>query len=163
MNNVLVINLVLNSVLGILAVRFMLLPHIHAGSLQQVATPILLFHGMRHMGLMFLAPGVVSPDLSPLFAYPAAIGDAVSAALAMLALYLIRARSRFGVPAAWIFTVVGLLDFSMAIALSRYTQSFAALGAAYWIPAFFVPLLLAAHYALFEQLRAVSGSRLAKA
>ena len=55
----------------------------------------------------------------------------------------------------WIFNVVGMLDFLLAIGLSRFTNAIPFLGAAYWIPSFFVPLLIAAHYALYLQLRSM--------
>lgn len=158
MNNILAINLALNTIIAIIGVRLLILPHIDATSLQRIATPILLFHAMRHLGLMFLAPGVVSPDLPALFAYPSAIGDCISAALAMWALYKMRQHEGSSIKWLWLFNIVGTLDFLIAIGLSRYTQSFALLGAAYWIPAFFVPLLLGAHYALHLQLRRLSSS-----
>jgi hypothetical protein len=155
MNNILVVNLVLNTVIAIIGVRLLILPHIHAASLRAIAVPILLFQGMRHLGLMFVAPGVVHPSLPPLFAYPAAAGDFISATLAMWALYQLCRNEAGSIKWLWLFNVVGLLDFLMAIGLSRYTNSFAFLGAAYWIPAFFVPLLIGAHYALFLQLLAL--------
>src|SRR5690348_6224137 len=41
--------------------------------------PILLLHGFRFVGLAFLVPGVVSPELPAAFARPAAYGDLASA------------------------------------------------------------------------------------
>jgi hypothetical protein len=37
--------------------------------------PILLLHGFRFLGLAFLVPGVVSPELPAAFAQPVAYGD----------------------------------------------------------------------------------------
>jgi hypothetical protein len=159
MNNILVINLALNTLIAIIGARLLVLPHVHARSLRAIATPILLFHSMRHLGLMFLAPGVTSPGLPAHFAYPAAIGDFISATLALWALYRLHKDENSSVKWLWLFNIVGTLDFLMAIALSRYTNSFALLSTAYWIPAFFVPLLLAAHYVLFVQLRRLSQVR----
>ncbi|HEX9276254.1 MAG TPA: hypothetical protein VGA51_07640, partial [Casimicrobiaceae bacterium] len=48
--------------------------------------PLLLLHSFRFVGLAFLVSGVVSPDLPADFARPAAYGDLVTAALALLAL-----------------------------------------------------------------------------
>src|SRR5262249_51918074 len=54
--------------------------------------PILVLHGFRFIGLAFLVPGVVSPDLPIAFARPAAYGDLIATVLAMLSLR----RSRAG-------------------------------------------------------------------
>ena len=48
--------------------------------------PILLLHGFRFLGLAFVLPGVVSPDLPAVFAQPVAYGDFMTAILALLAL-----------------------------------------------------------------------------
>src|SRR5271169_6918754 len=37
--------------------------------------PILLLHGFRFLGLAFVVPGVVSPELPAAFAQPVAYGD----------------------------------------------------------------------------------------
>ena len=55
--------------------------------------PILLLHGFRFLGLAFVAPGVVSPELPAAFAQPAAYGDFISAILALLALMALRTRT----------------------------------------------------------------------
>ena len=158
MNNILVINLVLNTFIAMVGVRMLIAPHIQANSLHTIAVPILLFQSMRHLGLMFLAPGVTLPGMPPLFAYTAALGDCLSAALAMWALYLLHRRATSAVAWLWIFNMVGMLDFLIAIGLSRYTNAIPYLGGAYWIPGFFVPLLIAAHYALHVQLRSLRSA-----
>ena len=48
--------------------------------------PLLILHSFRFVGLAFLIPGVVSPDLPPAFAHSAAYGDIVAAILALLSL-----------------------------------------------------------------------------
>src|SRR5215813_604264 len=67
--------------------------------------PILLLHGFRFLGLAFLAPGVVSPELPATFAQPVAYGDFISAFLALLALAIIGTRA--GTPVTWVFNIFG--------------------------------------------------------
>src|SRR5437764_8946119 len=67
--------------------------------------PILLLHGFRFLGLAFVAPGVVSPDLPAAFARPVAYGDLISATLALLALGTL--GSRTGTVLTWVFNVFG--------------------------------------------------------
>lgn len=150
--NTLIINIVLSTVIFYLAYRWLLKPHLHALSPVLVLTPLLLLHSLRHLGLMFLTTGVTSPDLPQAFAIPAATGDFVSASLALLALVLIQNRSRWALGATWAFSIVGSLDFISAIVLSRVYRAGDFLGGAYWIPAFWVPLLIVAHAIIFKVL-----------
>jgi membrane protein required for beta-lactamase induction len=65
--------------------------------------PLLVLHSFRFVGLAFLVPGVVSPDLPSAFAHSAAYGDMVAAILALLALISLPGAS--GVVIAWIFNL----------------------------------------------------------
>jgi hypothetical protein len=70
--------------------------------------PLLILHSFRFVGLAFLVPGVVSPDLPTKFATAAAYGDIVAAALALLALAAL--KSDLGIALVWIFNVWGSVD-----------------------------------------------------
>ena len=70
--------------------------------------PLLILHSFRFIGLAFLVPGVVSPDLPPAFAHSAAYGDIGAAMLALLA--LISLSNGAGIAIAWIFNLWGLAD-----------------------------------------------------
>src|SRR5271166_7047108 len=56
---------------------------------------IATLHSFRFFGLVFIVPGVVSPDLPQDFATVAAYGDFATGVLALLALALIRTRPLF--------------------------------------------------------------------
>ena len=110
--------------------------------------PILVLHSFRFIGLAFLVPGVVSPDLPAAFAEPAAYGDIVAAILALAALAAL--PSRLGFVLAWIFNLWGTADLLNAF----YRGNSAGLvpgdlGAAYFIPTFAVPLMLVTHALAF--------------
>ena len=149
MLQILVVNLLLSTLVFFLAYKWLLRPQLHWLTPKQVLVPLLLLHCLRHLGLMFLMPGAVLPGLPSAFAIPAATGDFISATLALVTLVLIQRRSRWAMPMAWVFTVVGTLDFALAITLTRVTGSAQFLGAAYWIPSFWVPMLLVAHWIIF--------------
>ena len=150
--NLLSVNLVASFLMAIVAAKFWLLPHLPSWSPRALLSPILLFHTSRHLGLMFLAPGAVLAGMPLEFALPSASGDALSAVLAAIALYFVRHESAFAKPAVWLFNIVGTLDFVMAIALSRGHQAASFFGPTYWIPAFFVPVLLVLHGVVFVYL-----------
>jgi membrane protein required for beta-lactamase induction len=69
---------------GIVLARY-LLPELRRQSRADAMQPLILLHCFRFVGLSFLVPGVVSPDLPPAWAVPAAYGDLIAAVLALLA------------------------------------------------------------------------------
>ena len=70
--------------------------------------PLLLLHSFRFIGLAFMVPGVVSPDLPAAYARPAAYGDLIAAVLALLALAAL--PSRLGIVLVWVFNLWGSAD-----------------------------------------------------
>jgi hypothetical protein len=111
--------------------------------------PVLILHSFRFLGLAMLIPGVVSPDLPAAFAQPAAYGDLIATILALLSLLALPRGA--GIVIAWTFNIWGSVDL-----LNAFYQGNAAgllagqLGAAYFIPTFFVPLLLITHALAFR-------------
>ena len=61
-------------------------PELRVREQAEALRPLLILHSFRFIGLTFLVPGVVSPDLPSAFARPAAYGDVIAAALALLSL-----------------------------------------------------------------------------
>jgi hypothetical protein len=159
MSRILVLNLFASLVIFFIAARIYVLPRINETSLDWIAPPILLLNAGRHLGLLFIAPGVTLAGLPAGFAYPAAFGDFIAATLAMIALYVLRTRPTKALPWLWLFNVVGTLDFISSITLANVYGAAPFLSAAYWIPAFWVPMLIVSHYVMFVQLTRVSTSR----
>ena len=118
---------------GIAAARY-LWPALHQQPRADALRPLLLLHGFRFIGLAFLVPGVVSPDLPDGFARPAAYGDLVAAALALLALAGL--QSRLGIGLVWVFNLWGSADLLYAYYQGRVGVGVepGQLGAAYFIP-----------------------------
>ena len=113
--------------------------------------PILLLHGFRFLGLAFVVPGVVSPDLPAAFAQPVAYGDLITAMLALLALATLGTRT--GTVLAWVFNVFGLADLLFAFywgARISLPDTQGLLGAGYFILTAYVPLLLITHGLAFR-------------
>src|SRR5215469_11565602 len=75
-------------------------------------TSLLLYACLRVNGLMFLMPGLVSPQLPRAFAVPVAYGDLTAAVLALLALACVRYENAAAVPMLWLFYIVGPLDLT---------------------------------------------------
>lgn len=148
-DRVIVLNLVANTAIFYVAARLYLLPLIPRVPLQQILVPILLFHSMRHLGMMFVTRGATYPGLPPQFAHKAAFGDLVTAIIAFVAIPLVLSGSDVAKPAVWVFNIVGTVDLLVAIATATIYSAPPAMGPAYWIPALWVPMLLVTHYVTF--------------
>ena len=108
---------------------------------------IATLHSFRFFGLVFLLPGVTGAHLPAGFPAFAAYGDFATGVLAMLALLTIRMRPLF-----WLFVVayrlVGVTDLvvdyyhGVTLGLAPVAGE---LGATYWIPILYVPLLMITH------------------
>ena len=112
--------------------------------------PLLLLHAFRFVGLAFLVPGVVAPDLPTGFAHPAAYGDLATSILALLALAALGRRP--GTLLVWVFNVVGTVDLLNAFYQGNRLgvgRTPGLQGAAYFIPTVLVPLLLVTHVLVF--------------
>jgi hypothetical protein len=148
-DRILTLNLIGTTVVFYVAARIYLLPNLGRVRPTSVLIPILLLHSLRHLGLMFLTRGATYPGLPQQFAYPAALGDFVTAVLAFGALFLVRRNSDLGRPGVWFFNIFGTLDLVVAITLATIFGAAVDMGPAYWIPAFWVPALLVTHYVTF--------------
>ena len=133
---------------GIVAKRY-IWPKLRSLQPAEALRPLLMLHSFRFIGLSLLVPGVVSPDLPSAFTHPAAYGDIIAAALALLSLVLLSGRA--GVVIAWIFNLWGSADL-----LNAFYQANNAglvpgqLGVTYFLPTFVVPLLLITHGLVFR-------------
>jgi len=115
---------------------------------------LLVPHTFRFLGLSFLVPGVVSPNLSRAFAAPAAYGDLIAAVLAVAAIFSLRSRAIWAIALIWVFNLWGTVDL-----INAYYQGAlgarigpGSLGAAFFIPTVLVPPLLIIHGLIFRLL-----------
>ena len=116
-------------------------------------TPLLLYACLRVNGLMFLMPGLVSPELPKAFAVPTAYGDLSAVVLALIALASVRTASAAAVPMLWLFNIVGLLDLIYAnISTFKDHVDPAQLGASYYLAVINVPAMVVVHIVIFAYL-----------
>jgi hypothetical protein len=128
---------------GIVAARY-IWPELRHRQRAEALRPLLILHSFRFIGLAFLIPGVVSPDLPAAFAHSAAYGDIIAAILALVALQML--PSAAGVAAGWIFNLWGFADIVDAFYQANHAGLLAGqLGAAFFLPTVIVPLLLITH------------------
>jgi hypothetical protein len=133
---------------GIVTARY-IWPGLRLRQRVEALRPLLILHSFRFIGLSMLIPGVVSPDLPPAFAHPAAFGDIIAAILALVSLLLLPRAA--GVAVAWIFNLWGLADLFNAFYQANHAGLLAGqLGSAFFLPTLIVPLLLITHVLVFR-------------
>ena len=147
--NVLTVNLLFSTLVFGIAARLYVTPRLGAVPARSVLLPILLLHGLRHLGLMFLAPGAIYPGLASGFAVPAAYGDFIASILAIISIPAVATDHPLAKPLVWIFNLEGSIDLVIAIVLANIYSAAPFMGPAYWIPAFWVPALLVTHFVTF--------------
>ena len=104
--NILTINLAFSTFVFWVAARLYVLPKLQDCEPRTILLPILLLHSLRHLGLMFLAPGAIYAGMPTQFTYPAAFGDLLTAVLAMVAIPAVATRARSAKPLVWLFNIV---------------------------------------------------------
>jgi hypothetical protein len=146
---ILTVNLLFSTLVFWIAARLYVVPRLGELQPRAVLLPILLLHGLRHLGLMFLEPGAIYVGVPPQFAYPAAFGDLLAAVLAVVAIPPVAANRGSAKALVWLFNIEGTVDLAAAIALATMFDAPRSMGPAYWIPALWVPALLVTHYLTF--------------
>ncbi len=128
---------------------WLLAPWLEKMSLNEALFFLTVPHAFRHIGLVFLIPGVVARPLPETFAAPAAYGDLLTGVLALLALVALRNSWSVARGAVWLFSIVGTIDLMNAL---RQTNAVPDFGAAWYIPTMLVPLLLVTQLMIFFRL-----------
>jgi hypothetical protein len=157
-------HLVLGYVAWLLCFGVYVWPRLRSMDRMEAQRAIATLHSFRFFGLVFILPGIVSPNLPADFAVFAAYGDFATGVLAMLALLTVRIRPLF-----WLFVVafnlVGIVDLivdyyhATQVGLPAHAEW---LAATYAIPIIYVPLLMITHVVAFYFLVRPSGRQAAQ-
>ena len=153
------IHLVLGYVAWLLCFGAYIWPRLKAADRVDAHRAVATLHSFRFFGLVFILPGVVG-NLPAGFATVAAYGDFATGLLAMLALLTVRVRPLFW-PLVVAFNLVGvadlIIDYYNATQLGLPALA-GELGATYWIPIIYVPILMITHVAALYLLLRPAGS-----
>ena len=133
---------------GVVA-KWLLAPWLEKMSSNEGISWLVLPHTFRHIGMVFLVPGIVAQPLPSGFANPAAYGDLAAGLLALLAFIALRSSWAGALALVWLFNIVGTVDLLNAL---RHLNVAPNLGATWYIPTFLVPLLLVTHFMIFTRL-----------
>ena len=145
------IHLVLGYVAWLLCFSAYIWPRLKSMDRVEAHRAIATLHSFRFFGLVFILPGVVSPDLPASFTNFAAYGDFATGMLAILALLTVGIRPLF-----WALTVAFNVVGTTDIIVDYYHATQAnlpavagELGSTYAIPIIYVPVLMITHAVAF--------------
>ena len=145
------VHLILGYVAWLLCFSAYIWPWLRSMERDDALRAIATLHSFRFFGLVFLIPGVVSPDLPADFAAFAAYGDFAAGILAILALLTFRIRPLF-LAFTVAFNLVGIIDlldnYYRATMINLPAQA-GEFGATYAIPIIYVPILMITHVVAF--------------
>ncbi|MGC3940290.1 hypothetical protein ACOTTU_20995 [Roseobacter sp. EG26] len=140
-----------------LIARAYVAPWLSTLSLHSALAVLVIPHMFRHVGMSFQVPGLVGADIPGDFAAAAAYGDLASAALAVIAFLLLRARAAVAIALVWVLNLVGFFGLLNAL---RQAEAIPQLGVTWYIPTFIVPVLLVTQIMMFVLLaRALRSNR----
>ncbi len=100
----------------------------------------------RVLGLGLLVPNL-SPGISREFAVATAVGDSLTATLALLAFLGLRRGWRFARPLTWACMFVGITDLLVAFPHAARTGAIDHLAAQWYVPVFAGPVMVVSHIA----------------
>ena len=143
------LQLVLSLIVYSLIAKWYVTPWLAEKPIHQALMPLIFPHALRHIGLTFFVPGVVAQPLPSFFANTVGYGDLISGLLALLALVALRGRWGLALPLVWLFNIVGTADLLNAL---RHADAVPNFGATWYIPTFWVPVLLVTHVMIFARL-----------
>jgi hypothetical protein len=147
------VQIVGNVVAFALIARWYVAPRLNRFPLAEALTPLLLLHLTRVVGLTILVPGIVDPSLPRSFATPAAYGDLLAAALALVSIGALRTGSRGAPIVVWIFSAEGIIDLVNAFVQGSLVDlPLRPIGTAWFIFTALVPALLVSHVMIVARL-----------
>lgn len=98
----------------------------------------------RVLGLGLLVPNL-APGISREFASATALGDSLTAGLALCAFVGLRRGWRNAVPLTWACTAVGIADLLIAFPHAASTGAISHLAAQWYVPVFAGPVMVVSH------------------
>ena len=143
------LQLVLSLIVYSLVAKWYVMPWLAEKPIHQALIPLIFPHALRHIGLTFFVPGVVAQPLPIFFANTVGYGDLISGLLALLSLVALRGGWGLALSLVWLFNIVGTADLLNAL---RQADAVPDLGATWYIPTFWVPVLLVTHVMIFARL-----------
>ena len=127
-------------------------PHLRACPRATALSVLLVPQMFRHIGVTLLVPGVAAAEMPRDFAMSVAVGDSITALLALLSFVSLRKNRPYAITFVWLTNVVGLGDILHILWQGARLRPVEYLHAAWVVPTFLVPLMIVSHVMIFVTL-----------
>jgi hypothetical protein len=124
----------------------------------QALTVLIWIHVFRYVALFTISAQHEGYPISDAAVQEIVVGDLAGAAIALLSIILLRARSNAGIFLAWVLSLETILDFAVGIHRKLIEPSTAEVQGVLWaVLAFFVPAVIVSVPLLIWQLYSRGG------
>lgn len=116
MNNFIILNMQATAglIVFVLAFKWYVFPRLANLSIYDALVPMVLIHGLRYLGMVFMVDTQVYDDFPDDLALTVGLWDYSTAILAIITAIALRNKWKFAIPLAWIFNIVGTTDLIVA-------------------------------------------------
>jgi hypothetical protein len=144
------LQMTLSSVVFFLIAMWYVAPALAHLSLYETLGYLLLPHAFRHIGLTAIVPVVVDSKVPKPWRDQLGYGDLLVAILAIVTIIALREQWPFAIAMVWITNVVGFVDnVNVSIQSTKHGVWDHGLGGFWFVPTFFVPILIVTHFWIF--------------
>ncbi|MEM9006104.1 MAG: hypothetical protein AAGE59_21580 [Cyanobacteria bacterium P01_F01_bin.86] len=100
-----------------LAFRWWIKPRLDKLPQYEALLPVVFYHGIRFVGLTFMADGQFYDSFPDNMAAAIGIGDYIVSILALLTAIALKSKTKIAIPLVWTTIVLGIVDFFNAFRL----------------------------------------------
>ncbi len=128
-------------------------PRLAARDLTAALLPLLAVNAFRFVPMALYAPGQIDAAVPAYAVNAIALGDLVSALLAVAAAVALRYRGPAALALAWVFSIVGAIDVVAAFGAALAARIYAfGLGFSWFVVTLYVPVVLLTQVMIFRLL-----------
>lgn len=97
-----------------LVFRWYVFPRLAKLSIYDALVPMVLIHGLRYLGMVFMVDTQVYDDFPDDLAFTVGMWDYATSILAIITAIALRNKWAFAIPLVWVFNIFGFTDLLVA-------------------------------------------------
>ncbi len=116
MNNFIILNMQATAglITFYLAFKWYVFPRLAKLSIHDALVPMVLIHGLRYLGMVFMVDTQVYDAFPDDLAFTVGIWDYSTAILAIITAIALKNKWRYAIPLTWVFNIFGFTDLLVA-------------------------------------------------
>ncbi len=135
------------------AFKWFVFPKLAKLSIYDALVPMVLIHGLRYLGMVFMVDTQVYDAFPDDLAFTVGIWDYSTSILAIITAFALKNRWKYAIPLAWVFNIFGFTDlivaFPQVFAIKFYNYD---LGTMWWAFTTIGVVNVISHFYIFYRL-----------